>query len=108
MGTDAKLNLTYTRKKLAQMSSTATLDRGLELLMAKSTSIHDDPQYQAMIAEKERLLVPKMMIEHWLIVRTLVGLLLFFICDCVWNFVFCLLLPPHPTPRILHGKPPRL
>ena len=42
------------------MSSTATLDRGLSLLLKDPMSLHDDPLYQEMLAEKERLLVPQL------------------------------------------------
>lgn len=48
------------RKIGSNMSSTSTLDRGLSLLLNNPMSLHDDPLYQEMLAEKERLLVPQL------------------------------------------------
>ena len=45
------------------MSSTATLDRGLSHLLKNPMALHEDPQYQEMMAQKERLLAPKLVCE---------------------------------------------
>ena len=45
------------------MSSTETLDRGLSHLLKNNMDLADDPRYQEMLPEKERLLAPKLVSE---------------------------------------------